>query len=384
MSRRNNDVLIMSHHHPAQVGMTLEEVETPALIVDLDAFERNLKRLADALEGSGVVHRAHAKMHKCPTIARMQMDHGAVGVCCQKVSEAEAMIEGGIDNILVTNEIVDPRKLERFAELANRATIAVCVDDFLNVPMLNDAAQAYGVTLSVLVEINVGANRGGIEPGSEALKLAQAVDASPGLRFVGLQAYQGSAQHMRAPEERKQAIDMAVDETRRTKDLLTQHGLECATITGTGTGTFHHEVDSGLYTEIQAGSYVFMDVDYANNTGDDGQPFSEFEHALYIFATVMSTAVPGQALIDVGHKAQSSDSGPPVVFGTPGVEFIKASDEHGVLKISEPASRLTIGDKIKLIPGHIDPTCNLHEYYVAMWGNRVDALWPITARGPGL
>ena len=372
----------MAHHHPAEVGMSLAEVETPALIVDLDAVERNLKRLADALEGTGVVHRPHAKMHKCPILAQKQMENGAVGVCCQKVSEAEAMVEGGIDNSLVTNEIVDPRKIERLATLATRATISVCVDDPLNVPMLSDAAQKFGITLPVLVEIDVGAKRGGIAPGSDALKLAQAVDNAKGLSFAGLQAYQGSAQHKRTAVERKAAIDVAVNVTRQTKDLLIQHGLTCDTVTGGGTGTFHHEVASGLYTEIQAGSYVFMDVDYANNTGDDGQPFTEFEHALFIYATVMSTAVPGQALIDVGHKAQSSDSGPPLVYDRPGVEFVKASDEHGVLKLSDVA--LTIGDKIKLIPGHIDPTCNLHEYYVAMRGDKVEALWPITARGPGL
>ena len=372
----------MTHRHPARVGMKLIDVETPALIVDLDAVERNLKRLADALEGTGVVHRAHAKMHKCPILAQKQIEYGAVGVCCQKVSEAEAMVEGGIDNVLITNEIVDPRKIERLAELATRATISVCVDDPLNVPMLSKAAQAFGVELPVLVEINVGANRGGIAPGSEALKLAQAVEAASGLRFAGLQAYQGSAQHKRTPAERKQAIDFAVDVTRQTKDLLIQHGLSCDTITGGGTGTFHHEVASGLYTEIQAGSYVFMDVDYANNSGEDGKPFTEFEHALFIYATVMSTAVPGQALIDVGHKAQSSDSGFPVVYDLPGVEFVKASDEHGVLTLTDVT--LTIGDRIKLIPGHIDPTCNLHEYYVVLRDDKVEALWPITARGPGL
>ena len=374
----------MVHHHPAQVGMSLPEIETPALIVDLDAVERNLKRLADALKDTGVVHRAHAKMHKCPILAQKQMDYGAVGVCCQKVSEAEAMVNGGIDNVLLTNEIVDPRKVERLAALATRATIAVCVDDLLNVPTLSDAAQKFGITLPVLVEIDVGAGRGGIAPGSAALELAQAVDTAAGLRFAGLQAYQGSAQHKRTPQERKAAIDAAVEATQRTRDLFVQHGLACDTITGGGTGTFHHEVASGLYTEIQAGSYVFMDVDYANNTGDDGKPFTEFEHALFIFATVMSTAVPGQALIDVGHKAQSSDSGYPTVCDLPGVEFIKASDEHGVLKLESTAPKLTIGDRIKLIPGHIDPTCNLHEFYVVLRGDRVEALWPITARGPGL
>ncbi len=374
----------MSHRHPATVGMTLDEVETPALLVELDAFERNLKRLSDALNGTGVVHRAHAKMHKCPIIAKKQMEHGAVGVCCQKVSEAEEMVNGGIDNVLVTNEIVDPRKIERLAALATRATVAVCVDNALNVPMLNDAAQAFGIELPVLVEINVGANRCGVEPGSEALKLAQRVDDSPHLRFAGLQAYQGSAQHKRQPAERKELIDKAVDAARLTRDLLKQHGLECATITGGGTGTFHHEVDSGLYTEIQAGSYVFMDVDYAKNIGDDGQPFAEFEHALFVYATVMSTSIPGQALVDVGHKAQSEDSGLPIVHGMPGLEFVKASDEHGVLNVSEGAPDLTIGDKLMLIPGHIDPTCNLHEYYVAVRNDRVEALWPITAKGPGL
>jgi len=163
-----------------------------------------------------------------------------------------------------------------------------------------------------------------------------------------------------------------------------QHGLACDMITGGGTGTYRHEAASDLYTEIQAGSYVFMDADYAKNIGDNGKPFAEFEHALFIYATVMSTSIPGQALIDVGHKAQSSDSGPPVVYDMPGVEFVKASDEHGVLKLSESAPNLIIGDKIKLIPGHIDPTCNLHEYYVVLRGDIVEALWPITAKGPGL
>lgn len=364
--------------------MKLDEVETPALVVDLDAVEHNLKTLSDALEGTGVVHRAHAKMHKCPDIAKRQMEHGAVGVCCQKVSEAEAMIDGGIDNVLITNEIVVPKKIDRLMTLAKRATVSVCVDDPLNVPMLSDAAQKHGITLPVLVEINVGANRGGVAPGSAALELAQNVDSAEGLSFAGLQAYHGSAQHKRTHEERQQLIAGAVDAARRTRDLLVQHGLSCDTITGAGTGTYHHEVESGLYTEIQAGSYVFMDVDYANNFGEDGKPFTEFEHALFIHATVMSTAVPGQALIDVGHKAQSSDSGPPVVYDMPGVEFVKASDEHGVLKLSDGAPALTIGDRIKLIPGHIDPTCNLHEYYVVVREDTVKALWPITARGPGL
>jgi 3-hydroxy-D-aspartate aldolase len=374
----------MTHRHPAQVGMSIEEIETPALIVDLDTVERNLKTLADALDGTGVVHRAHAKMHKCPALAKLQIAQGAVGVCCQKVSEAEAMVEGGIDNVLVTNEIVDPRKIERLADLATRASVAVCVDNPLNVPVLNEAAHKFGIMLPVLVEINVGANRAGVEPGRAALELAQAVDSMDGLRFAGLQAYHGSAQHKRKPEERKAAIDGAVAATRQTRDLLMQHGLACDMITGGGTGTYRHEAASDLYTEIQAGSYVFMDADYAKNIGDNGKPFAEFEHALFIYATVMSTSIPGQALIDLGHKAQSSDSGPPVVYDMPGAEFVKASDEHGVLKLSESAPNLIIGDKIKLIPGHIDPTCNLHEYYVVLRGDIVEALWPITAKGPGL
>src|SRR5206468_890264 len=210
----------MTQHPPAEIGMTLDEVDTPALVIDLDAFERNLRRLADRVAGSGVKVRPHAKTHKCPVIALKQMELGAVGVCVQKASEAEALVYGGVKDILVTNEIVGRQKLQRLTALAHNARIGVCVDDAGQVRALNAAAGDAGITLPVYVEVNMGGNRCGVEPGEPALGLARQIGEAPYLAFAGLQAYHGSAQHLRGWEERRQAIAQAADKAGRTRDLL--------------------------------------------------------------------------------------------------------------------------------------------------------------------
>ena len=368
---------------PAEVGMPLDAVDTPALLIDLDAFERNIARLAQAIAGTAVRARPHAKSHKCPVIGLHQMAAGAVGVCCQKVGEAEAMVYGGVSNVLVSNQIVGASKIARLAALAKQAWVGVCADHPANVKDLNEAALAYAVRLPVLVEINVGMDRCGVEPGEPALVLAKQIAASPGLRFAGVQAYHGSAQHVREFAKRQEAIEAGIEKTRQTVALLTRHGLACDLVTGAGTGTYPFEAASGVYNELQAGSYIFMDVDYAKNLAPDGSLWSGFEHSLFVWATVMSRPNSGRAVLDAGLKALSVDAGLPWVAGMPDVEYVRAADEHGKLSLHDPARTLELGTKLRLIPGHCDPTVNLYDWYVGYRNDRVEAIWPIAARGAG-
>ncbi|MBW1699777.1 MAG: DSD1 family PLP-dependent enzyme [Deltaproteobacteria bacterium] len=369
------------HTPPAQIGIPLEMVDTPALLIDLDAFERNLKKMAEAVRQMGVRLRPHAKTHKCPVIALKQMAAGAVGVCCQKVGEAEAMVYGGVCDVHITNEIVGKSKIERLIALAKQATIAVCADDPIHLSAYAAAAQANNINLAVFVEVNVGTPRCGLDPGEPVLKLAKQIQKTPGLCFAGLQAYHGRAQHKRTPEQRKEAIRYTVDCVRRTKAVLEANGIKCRTVTGAGTGTYRLEGTSKVFDELQAGSYIFMDVDYAKNLKEDGQPLNEFEHSLFVYSTIMSRPTRDRAVLDAGHKAVSIDSGMPLIYGMEDVQYTRASDEHGTLKLNDPQRDLKIGDKLKLIPGHCDPTVNLFDWYVGIRNNRVECLWPITARG---
>lgn len=369
----------MTYYQPAAIGMPLADVDTPALLLDLDAFETNLKLLQQSLAGRAIKLRPHAKSHKCPEIAKCQMALGAVGVCCQKVSEAQAMVDGGVTDVLIANEVVGAAKLRRLTALAARAKIAVCADHADNVAALDAAAQAAGITLDVLVEVNVGANRCGVEPGEPAFRLAQQIHHAKHLRFAGLQAYQGSAQHVRETGARRAAIDAACDKVRNTTALLAQAGIPCERVTGAGTGSYMFEAASSVYHELQTGSYIFMDADYAKNDWtESGIP--RFEHSLFLWTTVMSTPARDRAICDAGLKASSVDSGMPTVFDTPGVVYAKASDEHGVLQLSDGVS-LPLGCKLKLIPGHCDPTVNLYDHFVCVRKGVVEALWPIAARG---
>jgi 3-hydroxy-D-aspartate aldolase len=365
---------------PADVGEPLASVDTPALLLDLDAFEHNLDALHATLAGLPVRVRPHAKAHKCPEIALRQLARGAVGICCQKVSEAEAFVRAGIQDVVVVNEIVGAPKLARLARLARQARIGVAVDDAENVNAVDRAAREAGATLDVLVEIDVGLNRCGVEPGPAAVSLARRVADTRHLRFSGLQAYQGRAQQVRLFGERRAAAAAAADKVRATLELLAEAGLEAATVTGGGTGTYRFDAASGVYTEIQPGSYVFMDADYGRNLDEDGQPVRSFEQSLFVLTTVMSHPTPGRAVVDAGVKAHSVDAGMPLVAGVPGARLTRASDEHGIIELDGPAT-LAVGQKIRLIPGHCDPTVNLHDWFVCFREDRVEAIWPIAARG---
>jgi len=366
---------------PALIGAPLDEIDTPALIVDLDAFEHNLRHMAAFADAAGVRLRPHAKTHKCPAIALKQIAAGAVGQCCQKVGEAEALVRGGVRDVLVSNQVVGTHKLRRLASLAKDATIALCFDSPGQVDAASRAATELGVTLGGLVEIDVGMERCGVPPGEVARDLALRIAAAPGLEFRGLQAYHGTAQHLPTFEARERAIAEAAASVRTTVRALDAAGLACGVVSGAGTGTFRLESTSGVWNELQAGSYLFMDTDYARIGDRTGGLYTEFRHSLFVLATVMSTPTPDRAIHDAGLKSYSGEKGLPWVHGLEDVEQVGVSDEHGKLRLGPKARPLRIGDPIRLIPGHCDPTINLHDWYVAVRGGRVEALWPIAARG---
>ena len=371
----------MQQPPPAVPGMREDEIDTPALVIDLDAFEANLDRMASLLAPTGVKLRAHAKTHKSPVIAKLQMARGAVGNCVQKVAEAEVLAWGGVPDILVSNEVVGAAKLARLCALAGIAKVAVCADDEGQVSAIETAAEDAGVRMPVLVEIDVGAGRCGVAPGPDAVALASRIANSRHLIFGGLQAYHGSAQHKRTPAERRELVGGAVDASRRTVEQLRQQGLACPIVGGAGTGTFEVESASGVYTEVQAGSYVFMDADYARNRDEAGAPVGTFRHALFVLSTVMSAVRPGVAVLDAGHKAVAVDSGLPLVWERPDLRYVSASDEHGKLEVGSETTPPVVGEKLRLIPGHCDPTVDKFDWYVGVRNGRVECLWPVAARG---
>ena len=363
---------------PARPGDRLDAIDTPALVLDLPAFERNLDAMAKAVAASGLRLRPHAKSHKCGAIARAQIARGAVGICCQKTDEALAFVDAGIADVLVTNEVVAPAKLARLAEAARRARIGLLVDCEAGVRAVSAAASRAGVTLDLYVEVDVGARRCGVAPG-DAGALAACVASLPGVRFAGLHCYHGAAQHLRAPAEREAAISFATEAVRAARACVARAGLDVGMVTGAGTGTWMLERDSGAWNELQPGSYPFMDADYARNA--PGPRDIAFEQSLFVHAAVMSIPVPERAVCDAGLKAFAFDSGPPLVHGRPGLVYAKASDEHGVLAVQAGSRAPELGERLRLIPGHVDPTFNLYDWVVAVRDGRVETVWPVDARG---
>jgi D-serine deaminase-like pyridoxal phosphate-dependent protein len=360
---------------PARVGDRVEDIDTPALVLELDAFERNLRTLAESVKGRALRVRPHAKTHKCAEIAKRQLAHGAVGVCCQKVAEAQALVEAGINDVLVSNEVVGAPKIARLAALSRRAHLGVCVDHPDNLAAL----EASGAKLDVYIELEVGMRRCGIAPGEPAVELARAIGRSKNLRFAGLQAYHGRAQHMRSMEERHAAIEAAAQHVFEMKRLLQKAGIACPIVTGAGSGTYMLEAETGAWDEIQPGSYIFMDADYGKN--EWSAPLPRFEHALFVLATVMSRPAADRAVVDAGLKASSVDSGLPLVWRREGLTYRGASDEHGAIEIAAAAQAPALGEKLYLVPGHCDPTVNLYDWYVCVRNDRVESVWSVTARG---
>ena len=366
---------------PAKVGMNEADIQTPSLVIDLDAFEYNIEVLRAFCAKNNIRHRLHGKMHKSVDVAKYQIEKGeSIGVCCQKVSEAEVFARAGIKDILVSNQVRDPAKIERLAGLPKYGARTICcIDDIDNAADLSAAAVKNNVEIEVLVEIDCGAGRCGVTSSQTVVDIAKAVDAAAGLKFSGIQAYQGAMQHMPSYEDRKQKIDVAIDMVREAMDMLKAEGLECDIVGGGGTGSYYFEGTSGVFNELQCGSYAFMDADYQTINDENDKPISEFKNSLFILTSVMSHAKTDKAICDAGLKAQSIDSGLPYIFGRDDVEYIKCSDEHGV--VADPNGVLKVNEKLKLVPGHCDPTCNVHDWYVGVRNGKVEALWPVSARG---
>ncbi len=379
----NLDAFEVGYDIPAKPGMDEADIQTPSLVLDLDALERNIKKMGDYAKAHGMRHRVHGKMHKSVEVAKLQERlGGAVGVCCQKVSEAEVFVRGGIKDVLVSNQVRDPAKIDRLASLPKLGSrIIVCVDDVDNVADLSGAAVDHGTQLEVFVEIDCGAGRCGVTTTPQVIEIAKAVEAADNLKFTGIQAYQGAMQHLDSYEARKEKLDTAIAMVKDAVDGLKAEGIDCELVSGGGTGSYYFESNSGVYNELQCGSYAFMDADYGRILDKDGNRIDrgEWENALFILTSVMSHAKADKAIVDAGLKAQSVDSGLPVVFGRDDVEYIKCSDEHGVVMDTDGV--LKVNDKLKLVPGHCDPTANVHDWYVGVRNGKVEAVWPVSARG---
>ncbi len=368
---------------PALPGMDEADIQTPALVLDLDALERNIRKMGDYARAHGMRHRVHGKMHKSVDVAKLQESlGGAVGVCCQKVSEAEVFARGGIKDVLVSNQVRDPAKIDRLARLPKLgARTIVCVDDLDNVVELSAAAEKHGTALECFVEIDCGAGRCGVTTTGAVVEIAKAIEAAPGLTFTGIQAYQGAMQHLDSYEDREAKLDIAIAQVKDAVAGLEAEGIECELVSGGGTGSYYFESNSGVYNELQCGSYAFMDADYGRILDKEGKRIDqgEWENAFFILTQVMSHAKADKAIVDAGLKAQSVDSGLPTVFGRDDVEYVKCSDEHGV--VADPSGALKVGDKLRLVPGHCDPTANVHDWYVGVRNGKVETVWPVSARG---
>jgi D-serine deaminase-like pyridoxal phosphate-dependent protein len=358
-----------------KLGVSCIELDTPALLLDLDRFQRNIKTMADFFSDKATVLRPHAKTHKCPRIAIEQLKAGAIGITCAKVSEAETMAQAGVHDILIANQVVGAIKIKRLVNLARGCDMIVAVDNAENVRQLSQACQANHASLRVLVELDIGMHRCGVQPGLAALDLARQVAASPGLQFAGLMGYEGHLVMVRDPVARERGVKAAMAAMQETFDLLESNGLPVPIVSGGGTGTYNITGACSPMTEIQAGSYVFMDSTYA-------QIRPEFESALTVLATIISRPVRDRLVTDTGRKAITQDFGLPSSLDVCGASVRALSEEHGTIELADPeAVSLQPGDKIRFMPSHCCTTVNLHDRLYVIQNDVLVDIWPIAARG---
>ncbi len=359
----------------------LSDIETPALVVDGTGLAANIERMAAAARRAGVALRPHAKTHKSPDIARRQLRSGAVGIACATIREAEDMIAAGIPDMLITSPVVGADKVQRLVELHRRSAVMLTVDHPSQADDISAALGSDDMPLALLVDVDIGQARTGVTSAAECLALARHIQAAPRLRFVGLQGYAGHVQHIIAAQERQQAVHEAGAILRACADRLKADGLAPAVISGSGTGASAFDLDAGCYTELQVGSYVFMDADYGRLRERDGAPMP-YENALFVLATVISINRAGQATVDAGTKALAVNGPPPdLIIGVPdGSSYTFAGDEHGTITLPPSASAPTLGSRVLIDATHCDPTVNLHDGYHVATGDGTLAHWPIVGR----
>ncbi len=361
-------------------AMKVEELDTPVLLVDAGALERNIIAMRDISAATGVAYRPHVKTHKSPIVANMQLEAGAVGVCCAKLGEAEIMAAAGIPDILITSQVVGRNKLVRLIQAAQTANIMVVADNEDNISDLSSAAQTGGKPMDVLIEVDIGQGRCGVPPGPEATRLARLIAETKWLRFRGLQGYQGLIQMTADFDQRQAQVELALEKLIDTADHLERASIEIDILTGGGSGSSIIDSALGRYSELQPGSYVFMDSRYRHAQWPGGAP-CPFENALTILGTVISRPATDRAIVDVGYKAASSDGGPIMVAGNMDAEFSFAGDEHGQLFFPGGTCPLALGDKVTFLPSHCDTTVNLYDGYIVTRDGLVEDVWEIAARG---
>lgn len=366
------------------VNVSKWELDTPALCVDLDLLEANLDKMAATMTRNGIASRPHAKTHKCPTVAKMQMDRGSVGICTAKVSEAEAMFENGIDRILNTTGNVTPTKINRAMNLRERCPGFIqATDTAANARLLSEAAVAKGIIADVVVDVDPGIRRTGIPFGQPALLLAQLIDLLPGLNLLGMLCYDAAAQHVVGFDIRKAQTLERMTAATETFELMQRAGLNTEIFSGGGTGTYNIDHDTKGMTDVQVGSYVFMDAQYISIGGEeDAEVYSDFHTSLTVMTTVLNDQYQGRATSDAGAKACTINQPWPIIKGESGMRYRSGSDEFGTIIYEEdPSRQYQVGDKLEVIVSHCDPVVNLYDHMYAIRGDRVEAIWPISARG---
>ncbi len=364
--------------------IALADLNTPALLIDLDLFEANLAKMAKHLKAKGKGLRPHTKTHKCPIIAHKQIALGAIGVCAAKVSEAEVMVDGGVGNVLITSPVVTKEKIDRVIALTKKsAGVQMVIDNQKTATDFNDAAKAAGVKQRVLIDLDTGTKRTGIAPGQPALDLvAHIAKNCPSLQFDGLQAYSGHVMHVTGFEARKAKSLESLAPCIETMHQMEKAGHEVGVFSGGGTGTFDIDCDIPEFTDMQLGSYPFMDVQYRMIGDVDSEVFDTFGPALQVLVTAISQPVPEQLItVDGGYKAFASDSVTPQFLDVTGIEYRFGGDEHGICILQNPSRPVKLGDKLPMIVSHCDPTVNLYDVYHPFRNGKVEELWPIAARG---
>lgn len=358
------------------------DVATPALFLDLDAFEDNIAKMAAHVKARGKAFRPHGKTHKCPEVARALIGAGAIGCCAARLSEAEVFAAHGIPGLLITTAVIGKDKIARAMALATTAPDTIFVADHRqNVRDLNDAAGARGGGSRIRVAVDLFFGRTGIAPGTAAVELAQLIDSLPHLEFAGLQSYDGQAAHTTPFDARSARTTSTMNKAVETKVMIERAGIACPMVTAGSTGTYRFDSENPGITELQPGSFVFMDMEYGQIGGPDGTEYRDFKNALTVVTTVISRS-SGIAIVDGGYKAFSTDRPfTPQAVNVEGVTYHWAGDEHGRLDTSQSSSDLRVGDRVEFLPPHVDPTVNLYDHIYALRGDRVEAVWPIAARG---
>lgn len=364
------------------IGMSKWDLDTPVLCVDLDKMEQNIETMQMRLGKTGMKSRPHAKTHKCPAIAKLQMASGSIGISTAKVSEAEVFAEQGIDRIMMTTSNVTSNKIRRAMAIRKRVPGFVqAVDHPDNARQLSDAAREAGIIADVVVDVAVG-TRTGVPPGEQALALAQLVDKLPGLKFRGMLAYDGGAQHIKGFKTRLEQTLKRFEEHVATYEMMKRAGLNMEIFSGGGTGTYNILTKVPGMTDLQVGSYLFMDCQYLEIGGEDNEEiYSDFAPSLTVMSTVMNMYFPGRITTDAGAKALTLNKPGPIVIGENGFQYDQGSDEFGVIKYEKAGKSYKVGDKLELIVPHCDPAVNEYDQIYGTRKDRVEVIWPIAARG---